>query len=94
MTTIHPTAIVDRQAELGNHVEVGPYAVIEGNTVIGDGSYIGPQAYIASGTRLGPNCRVFKGAVLGTVPQDLKFGGEESLLETSAPTLPSVSLPP
>ena len=81
MTNIHPTAIVDPQAELGNGVEVGPYAVIEGNTVIGDGTTIGPQAYIASGTRLGANCRVFKGAVLGTVPQDLKFGGEESLLE-------------
>jgi len=81
MQELHPTAIVDRSAQLGENVRVGPYAVIEGNTVIGDGTVIGPQAYIAAGTRIGRNCRVFKGAVLGTVPQDLKYKGEDTLLE-------------
>ena len=37
MTRIHPTALVDRAAQLGAHVTVGPYSVVEADTVIGDG---------------------------------------------------------
>jgi UDP-N-acetylglucosamine acyltransferase len=78
--SIHPTALVDPAASLGEKVSVGPYTVIEGNVQIGDGCSIGPHVLIASGTRLGKGCRIFKGASLGTVPQDLKFGGEETVL--------------
>jgi UDP-N-acetylglucosamine acyltransferase len=80
-TNIHPTAIVDSGAEIGDNVEVGPYAIIENNVVIGDGCRIDPQVLIASGARLGREVAVHKGAVLATVPQDLKFGGEETTLE-------------
>ncbi len=83
---IHPTAIVDPDAKIGNDVRVGPYTVIEKDTEIGDGTTIGPQVFIASGTRIGPGCRIFKGAVLGTIPQDLKFQGEPSYLEIGANT--------
>lgn len=79
-TVIHPTAIVDKGASIGADVAIGPYTVIEGDTVIGDRCSIGPHVLIASGTRLGHECRVFKGACLGTVPQDLKFSGEKTLL--------------
>ncbi|MDZ7336904.1 MAG: acyl-ACP--UDP-N-acetylglucosamine O-acyltransferase [candidate division KSB1 bacterium] len=81
MTTIHPTALVDPAAELGHGVSVGPFSVIEKNVIIGDGTTIGSHVLIASGTRLGRDCRVHHGAVLGTVPQDLKFGNEETTLE-------------
>ena len=79
MSEIHKTAIISPKAELGKDVTVGPYTVIEDNVHIGDGTSIASSALIASGARLGQNVRVFHGAVIGTVPQDLKFGGEETL---------------
>jgi UDP-N-acetylglucosamine acyltransferase len=78
---IHETAIINSKAEIGKNVTVGPYTVIEENVIIEEGCEISSSALIASGTRLGKNCRVFHGAVLGTVPQDLKFGGEITTLE-------------
>lgn len=73
MTTIHPTATVDRAAELGADVTVSPYAVIEGETRIGAGATIGPHAVIKRYTTLGPGCRVHAHAVLGDLPQDTAF---------------------
>jgi UDP-N-acetylglucosamine acyltransferase len=78
MTDIHPTAIVSPQAELADDVEVGPYSIIEGNVRIGKGSAIASSALIASGATLGSNVQVHHGAVIGTIPQDLKFEGEDS----------------
>ncbi|MDX1410041.1 MAG: acyl-ACP--UDP-N-acetylglucosamine O-acyltransferase, partial [Saprospiraceae bacterium] len=49
--------------------------------VIGDGCKIGSSVTIMDGTRIGKNSRIFPGAIVGAVPQDLKFKGEESLLE-------------
>jgi UDP-N-acetylglucosamine acyltransferase len=79
-TVIHPTAIIDKSASVGVDAAIGPYTVVEGDVVIGDRCEIGPHVLIAAGTRLGHECRVFKGASLGTVPQDLKFSGEKTLL--------------
>ena len=78
---IHKTAIISSKADIGKKVTIGPYTVIEDDVVINDGCEISSSALIASGTRLGKNCRVFHGAVLGTIPQDLKFGGEITTLE-------------
>ncbi|MFQ5630612.1 MAG: acyl-[acyl-carrier-protein]--UDP-N-acetylglucosamine O-acyltransferase, partial [bacterium] len=80
MSKIHPKAIVDPAADIGDGVVVGPYAIIEENTVIGDRTEIGAHTLIASGSRIGSDCRFFHGAAVGTIPQDLKFGGEESIL--------------
>ena len=78
---IHPAAIVHPDAVIGSDVEIGPYVVIEDNVVIGNGSVLGAGAYMAWGARLGEEVKVFPHAVLGTIPQDLKFGGEETTLE-------------
>lgn len=78
---IHPTAVVDSGAELGNDVKIGPFAVIEANVVIADGCEIGAAAYVASGARLGNSVKIFPHAVVATVPQDLKFGGEPTTCE-------------
>jgi len=78
---IDEKAVVSPKAELGDNVWIGPFAVVEENVQIGENSVIAPGAHIAPGTRIGKNVRVFTGAVLGTVPQDLKFGGEETTLE-------------
>ncbi len=78
---IHPTAIIDSHAELGNGVTVGPYAVIEGNVTIGAGTTIMAQAHVLDGTTMGQDCRIFQGAVIGGVPQDLKYDGADTLLK-------------
>jgi len=81
LAKIHSTAIVDVKAELGSGVTVGPYTVIQGDVTIGENTEIGSHVYIHSGTRMGKKCRVFKGAVVGTDPQDLKYAGEKTTLE-------------
>ena len=80
MTEIHPTAIVHEKAVIGTNVKVAPYAVIEENVVIGDDTTIASYAYLANGTRIGKQCRIFQGAVLGNIPQDLKFENEQTEL--------------
>jgi len=84
---IHPTAVVDEGAELGTGVELGPYVVVEGNVVLGDGVKLGPHAHVAAGARLAEGVQVFTGAVVGNIPQDMKFAGEESTLEVGPRTI-------
>lgn len=77
---VHPTAIIDRGAELGEDVVVGPYAVIGGGVQVGDGTKIGAHATICGDTVLGRANRVFPHAAIGFDPQDLKYKGERSRL--------------
>jgi UDP-N-acetylglucosamine acyltransferase len=77
---IHPTAIVNQAAELADGVTVGPYAIIDGQVTIGPDTWVGPHAVIRDFTVIGARCRIFQFAVLGEIPQDLKFKGEESQL--------------
>ena len=78
---IHNTALVSAKAEIGTDVIIGPYAIIEDDVEIDNGSVIGSNVLIADGTTIGKNCKIYHSAVLGTVPQDLKFGGEKTTLE-------------
>ncbi|MEM9980960.1 MAG: acyl-ACP--UDP-N-acetylglucosamine O-acyltransferase, partial [Bacteroidota bacterium] len=71
-TDIHP------KAKIGENVSVGAFTVIEENVEIGDDAWIAPNVTIMNGARIGKGCRVFPGAVISAVPQDLKFEGEES----------------
>lgn len=84
---IHPTAVVHPSAKIDDGVEIGPYAVVEENVVIGSGTKIAGHALIARGTRLGRDCRVHYSAVVGSIPQDLKFEGEETTLEVGDRTV-------
>lgn len=81
MSKIHSTAVISRKAELGEDVQVGPFAVIDDNVVIGDGSRIGPHTQITGYTTIGKDCEIFNGAVIGARPQDLKYKGEKTFLE-------------
>ena len=81
MANIHPLATVHPNAKLGENVEVGPYAFIDDNVEIGDGCHILPHATIFSYVKMGKNCSVFPGAVVGAIPQDLKFDGEITYVE-------------
>jgi len=84
---IHPTAIVDKNVELADDVEIGPGAVIASNVRISSGCRIGPHVIIDSGTVLGPNVRVHAGAVIGTEPQDLKYSGKPTSVEIGEGTI-------
>ncbi len=74
-STIHPNA------KIGANVEIGPYCYISENVEIGDGSWIAPHVTIFDYVKIGKNCKVFPGAVVGAIPQDMKFDGEVTYVE-------------
>jgi UDP-N-acetylglucosamine acyltransferase len=77
---IHPTAIVDAAAQLDRGVTVGPYSIVGPGVSLGEFTRIGPHVLIERDTTVGRECVIHKGAVLGTDPQDLKYGGEVTRL--------------
>ena len=80
-TNIHPTALVSPKAELGDNVTIGHCAIVEDNVVIGDATRVEPFASVKAYTRMGKNNVIHSYAMVGGIPQDLKFHGEESWLE-------------
>ncbi|HLP32147.1 MAG TPA: DapH/DapD/GlmU-related protein, partial [Bacteroidia bacterium] len=78
---IHPLAYIHPDAKLGAGVTVSQFSSVDADVIIGDGTWIAPNVTIMSGTRIGKNCRIFPGAVIGAIPQDLKFNGEASTVE-------------
>ncbi len=75
---IQATAQVADGAQLAGDVEVGHYTVIGPEVKIGRGSKIGEHCLITGDTTIGKNCRIFTGAVIGSLPQDLKYRGEKT----------------
>ena len=75
LRVIHP------KAKIGQHVTIEPFVTIGANVEIGGNSWIGANVTIMEGVRIGENCKIFPGAVVGAIPQDLKFTGERSLIE-------------
>jgi UDP-N-acetylglucosamine acyltransferase len=78
---ISPLASIHPNAKLGNNVRVDPFVVIEDHVTIGDDSHIMSNAVIMPFSFIGKNCSIFPGAVIGAIPQDLKFVGEETTTE-------------
>jgi UDP-N-acetylglucosamine acyltransferase len=78
---IHPTALVDATAQLGNDVEIGPWSIVGPRCVVGDGSVLAPRSTLERDVILGQRVRIGVGSVLGGDPQDLKFRGEETRVE-------------
>ena len=76
--TVHATAVVHPSAAIGEGVEIGPYAVIGEHAYIGAGTTIGPHVIVEPHTTIGRDCRIHAGAVVGGLPQDLKFNGSRS----------------
>ena len=61
--------------------------MINANVEIGDGTWIGPHVTLMEGARIGKNCKIFPGAVISAIPQDLKFSGEETTVEIGDNTI-------
>jgi UDP-N-acetylglucosamine acyltransferase len=78
---IHPTAIIDSNADIDSNVEVGPYSIIGANVHIGSGTVIGPHVVIQPHVEIGPDCQIFQYASIGAVPQALKFQGEKTYVK-------------
>jgi len=84
---IHPTAVVDPGAELGDEVRVGPYAVIGGEVVLADACVIHSHVVVGGRTRIGSRTEIFPFASIGLRPQDLKYRGEPSELVIGSDTV-------
>lgn len=78
---IHPTAVIDPKAEIGEGVEIGPYSVIEKGVSIDQGTKIGPHVIIREGTRIGKRCHIFQFASIGEAPQSFGYKGEKTFLQ-------------
>ena len=78
---IHPTAIIDPNANLADDVVVEPYAIVDGNVSIGEGCVVGPHCRITGWTTIGARNRFESHCSIGAPPQDLKYAGEKTLLE-------------
>ncbi len=78
---IQPLAYIHPNAKIARGVTVDPFAVIHGDVEIGEGTWIGSNVTIMDGARIGKNCRIFPGAVIAAIPQDLKFNGEKTSVE-------------
>lgn len=72
---IHPTAIVNKHAQVHPSVSVGPYVIIEDTVKIAKDVKIYPHAYICEGTEIGEKTEIHMGAVIGHAPQDVAFKG-------------------
>ncbi len=80
MTHIHPSAIVDAGAELGDDVTVDAFSIIEKEVVIGDHTWVGPHVVIRSHTTIGAHCKVFQFCSIGEAPQHRNYRGEPTTL--------------
>lgn len=75
-----PLAYIHPGAKIDSSVVIDPFVCIDNNVEIGAGTKIGSNVTICEGVRIGKNCNIFPGAVIGAIPQDLKFKGEDSLV--------------
>lgn len=80
MNSISPKAEIDPKAKIGNNVTIFPFAYIEGDVEIGDDCVIFPYVSILNGTRLGRGNKVHQNTVLGAIPQDFNYRGDDTEL--------------
>ena len=81
MSMIHPTAVIEEGAKLGENVEVGPYSVVSRNVTLEDNVVVKAHVFLDGNTRVGKGTIIWPGAVIGTKTQDLKFHGETTFVE-------------
>jgi UDP-N-acetylglucosamine acyltransferase len=83
----HPLSYIHAGANIHPSATIEPFTTIYGNVEIEEGANIGPNVTIYEGARIGKNVRIFPGAVIAAIPQDLKFEGEDSIVEIGDNTI-------
>ena len=78
---IHKTAIINSKAKISSNVKIGPYTVIGPNVEIDEETEIQSHVNITGKTKIGKKNKIYPFASIGNDPQDLKFQGEETILE-------------
>ena len=76
-----PLAYVHPGAKIAKNVVIEPFTTICNNVFIGEGTWIGSNVTIMEGARIGKNCNIFPGSVISAAPQDLKYNGEETIVQ-------------
>jgi UDP-N-acetylglucosamine acyltransferase len=84
---IHPTAQIDRHAEIDPAADIGPNVVIDGHVSVAAGTKVYPNAYLSGWTKIGANCQIHPGAIVGHLPQDFHFSGERTFCEVGDGTV-------
>lgn len=79
MSKISPLAYIHPEAKIGENCEIGPFCYIDRNVEIGDNNTLMNSVTVLYGSRIGNGNIFFPGAVIGAIPQDLKFQGEDTL---------------
>ena len=77
---IHPSAYVEDSAEIGPDCHIGPFCMVGPEVTLGRGVTLKSHAVVTGWTEIGDETVIFPGAVVGEVPQDLKFRGERTRL--------------
>lgn len=85
--TIHPTAVVDPAAQIGQGVTIGPYTVIGPDVKIGSGTVVGSHCVFEGWTEIGQDCKITHSVCLGQEPQDVKYKGEETYVRIGSRNL-------
>ena len=78
---IHPSAIIEPGAKIANDVVIGPFSYIGSEVVLHSGVEIKSHVVVTGNTEIGHATVVFPFAVIGEIPQDLKFNGEQTSLK-------------
>jgi len=73
-----PLSYIHPEAQIADNVVIEPFACIHKNVIIDEGTWIGSHVTIMEGARIGKNCKIFPGATISSIPQDLKFSGEDT----------------
>ena len=78
---IHPSAIIEPGAKIANDVVIGPFSYIGSEVVLHSGVEIKSHVVVTGNTEIGHATVIFPFAVIGEIPQDLKFNGEQTSLK-------------
>ena len=78
---LQPLSYIHPNAKIAETVTIDPFTTIYGDVEIGEGTWIGSHVTIMDGARIGKNCKIFPGAVISGIPQDLKYKNEKTTAE-------------
>ncbi len=84
MSNIHPSSVIAEGAVIGADCTIGPFCVIGANVVLGDRVVLKGHVVVDGDTHIGDDTVVFSFSVIGEIPQDLKFDGEQTRLRIGA----------